>query len=68
MRQPVKYKQHWIWPYNGYYDVHAPTAEPCSSSVIAEGMTMNEAKRFIDYTEALEIATSCPEIIIGKIK
>jgi hypothetical protein len=68
MRQPVKYKSHWIWPYNGYYDVHAPTAEPCSSSVIAEGMTMNEAKRFIDYTEALEIATSCPESVIGKIK
>lgn len=68
MRQPVKYKSHWIWPYDGYHDVHAPTAEPCSSSVIAEGMTMNEAKRFIDYAEALEMATSCPEILIGKIK
>ena len=67
MRQPVKYKSHWIWPYDGYYDVHAPTAEPCSSSVIAENMTKNEAKRFIDYAEALEMATSYPEIIIGKI-
>ena len=68
MSEPVKYKSHWIWPYNGYFDVHAPTPEPCSSSVIAEGMTKNEAKRFIDYAEALEMATSNPEIIIGKIK
>lgn len=68
MREPFKYKSHWIWPYNGYFDVHAPTEEPCSSSVIAEGMTKNEAKGFVDYVEALAAVTSNPDRIIGKLR
>ena len=54
MSKPYRFRGFWIWPFDGYWDVHAPTAEPCSSSVIAEGMSLAEAKRFIRESAALD--------------
>jgi len=65
---PYKYRGFWLWRYDGYYDVHAATEEPCSSSVLAEGMTLKEAKRYVNYSLALEMATNFPEFIIGKVR
>ena len=63
--EPYKYRGFWLWRYDGYYDVHAPTKEPCSSSVIAEGMTLENAKAFIRETIALSVFTSNPKALFG---
>jgi len=68
MNKPTKYKGYWLWPCDGAIDVHAPTDEPCSSSVIAEGFNMRDAKRFVDYEIALHTATNNPAVIIGNIR
>lgn len=68
MTKPYKYRGYWLWKYDGYYDVHERTEEPCSSSVIAEGMSLNEAKQFVRETRAIESLTACAQIGIVKVK
>lgn len=47
---PYRWRGFWLWPFDGYYDVHAGTLEPCSSSVLVEGLTLTEARAWIAET------------------
>lgn len=50
IRSPYRYRGWWLWPVDGYYDVHEDENGRPSDCPTAEFLTLTEAKRWVAET------------------
>lgn len=48
IRSPYRYRGSWLWPVDGYYDVHPDENGLPSDNPQAEGMSLAEAKQWVN--------------------